>query len=105
MIRCHRDPDGFCRVDPIDVHPLVGTYLEQDVQGDLATCDDLVRILDEVEQGRCSEWSGTGNVHTLTIRKSRVSIENEWDDSLGQAQIPLSLFRQCVVAWRQCIAS
>ena len=105
MISCYRDSHGFPRVEPNDVHPLVGWYLEQDIQQSPATCDELLAILDEVEGGKRSEWSGTGNAHTLTIKPEEVSIVNEWDENHSQAQIPLSLFRQCIEVWRVFISS
>jgi len=105
MIICYRDSYGFPRVEPNDVHPLVGLYMEQDIQGSPGTCDELLAILHEVERGTRSEWSGTGNAHTLTVKLDGISVANEWDESLGQARIPLDLFRQCIEAWRTCISS
>lgn len=104
MISCYRDSYGFARVKPNDMNPLVGLYFEQDIQGSQPTCDELLAILDEVEGGKRSEWSGTGNAHTLTIKCDGVCIVNEWDESLGQALVSLALFRQCIEAWRKCIS-
>ena len=105
MISCQRDADGYCRVDADDVHPAVGAYLEQDVQEDPATCQDLLDALDAVQAGRQPEWSGTGNAHTLTIRSDAVVIHNEYDDSLGDAVLTPDVFRGCVQAWQACITS
>ena len=104
MIKCYRDSIGICRADSKDVHRLVGTYLEQDLQGSLIMCNELMSTINEIECGARREWSGTGNAHTITIRADGVSIKNDWDDSLGIAEISLNLFRQCVEAWRRCVS-
>jgi uncharacterized protein YacL (UPF0231 family) len=105
MIRCFRDSNGWCRVDPNDVHPLIGAYLEQDVQNDLAACQELTALLDDIASGRRDHWSGTGNAHTVKMQPNEVSIINEYDGSLGIARMPLDLFRNCIEAWKDCISS
>ena len=105
MIKCYRDEQGFRRVDPNGLHPLIASYLEQDVQGSRSACQELVGIIAEVADGCRTEWSGTGNAHTVTIRPGVVVIHNEWDDSLGDARLPLGLFLDCVEAWNAYIAS
>ena len=105
MIRCYRDANGYFRVEANDVHPLIGAYLEQDLQGDQAACQQMTAVLDEVSSGRRARWSGTGNAHTVNIQDHEVLIINEYDDSLGPAKIPLNVFRQCIEAWKKCISS
>ena len=105
MIECFRDENGFSRVNPNDVHPLVATFLEQDVQASTPTCDEFLGLLDEIENGRRGDWSGTGNAHHVAITKDLVTITNAWDDSLGVALIPMPLFRECVAAWRSHIST
>lgn len=105
MIKCYRDASGYCRVDAADMHPLIGSYLEQDVQNSRATCDELKTILNEVSTGTRDEWEGTGNAHTLTIHRDGVTIDNIWDDSLGTANMSIELFRSCVEEWSRCIAT
>ena len=105
MIKCYIDVSGYHRVDANDVHPLIGSYLEQDVQRYPTACDEVLKSLEEVEKGIRDSWSGTGNAHTVTIDPDGVSIVNEWDDSFGMARLSHSVFRQSVEAWRQFIAS
>lgn len=105
MIKCYRDADGHRRVDPRDVHPLISAYLEQDVQGSRETCRKLLRILDAVASDSMPEWSGTGNAHTVTIRRDGVDIVNEWDDSLGEAHLTLDEFRRCLQEWTRFLES
>jgi uncharacterized protein YacL (UPF0231 family) len=105
MIKCYLDEKGYCRVDANGLHPLIGAYLEQDVQGDLGECQELLGIIEDVKAGRQVEWSGTGNAHTVIIGPDVVVIHNEWDDSLGDARLPLVVFRECVEVWKACISS
>ena len=103
MIKCYQDERGYPRVDPNGLHPLIAAYLEQDVQGSRGACQELLAALEEVKNGRLPEWSGTGNAHTVSIRPDVVMIHNEWDDSLGNAHLPLDVFRGCIEAWEACI--
>lgn len=99
MIRCHRDENGINWAEPVGVHPLVATYLEDDIQGSPESARRVLTILDDVESGKLGEWVGTGNAHTLTVRRAGVGIENVWDESLGAAAVSLKVFRECVEAW------
>ena len=103
MIKCYRDSKGMRRVDANDVHPLIGPYLEQDIQNSWRGCDCLLQVIEDMSSGKQEEWKGTGNAHTLTIRDNKVTIENDWDDSMGTANISLSVFRECVLAWREFV--
>jgi|SRR5271163_805785 uncharacterized protein YacL (UPF0231 family) len=104
MIRCYRDSNGYCRVVSNGLHPLVGAYLEQDVQSDLAACDELIALIDDIVGGRRECWTGTGNAHTVIMKADGVSLINEYDDSLGIGHIPLDVFRKCIETWRECIS-
>jgi uncharacterized protein YacL (UPF0231 family) len=104
MIKCYRDKEGYLRVDANGLHPLIAAYVEQDVQGDPAACLELLSIIDEVKNGHRVGWSGTGNAHTVTIRPDVVVIHNEWDDSLGDAYMPVEDFRCCIETWLACIS-
>ena len=105
MIRCYRDFNGYCRVDSKDIHPLIGAYLEQDIQNDLMACQEMIDLLDDVSHGRRDRWTGTGNAHTVTLQPSEVSISNEYDESLGVAKMPINVFRSCIESWKKCISS
>ncbi len=99
-LKCYLAANGFRRFEASDLHPLIATYLEQDVQG-LASCNEVISIVDEIVVGKRGHWEETGNAHVVTVGSRGVSICNLWDDSLGEAhEIPLDVFRQCLVAWR-----
>lgn len=99
MISCYIDAAGFPRVDVRDMPPLIGAYLEQDVQSDSASGREIIQALDDVIAGRRADWAGTGNAHTITIRPDCVVIHNDWDETADDATLPPLAFRQCIVAW------
>lgn len=105
MIRCYRDAKGYCRADANDLHRLIPCFLEDDVQGSVATCQELIDIVDAVRSGRLGEWEGTGNAHTVTITPGQVTIRCEFSDEFGIAHIPPAVFRECLEAWMACITS
>ena len=105
MIRCYRGKDGYPRVDVGEAHPEIGRFLEGDVQSSMGHCKELIEIAEQVELGRCPSYSGTGNAHTVTITPTGVTIENEWDESLGIAKLSIAEFKQCLQLWLECIST
>jgi hypothetical protein len=105
MISCYRDTDGYPRVHVGDGRPVIGSFLEQDVQGSVASCREYLAAAEDVGRGRKPEWSGTGNAHTVLIRPTGVTIENVWDERLGVAELSVEEFKQCLNAWIECISS
>jgi hypothetical protein len=63
----------------------------------------MLGVLDAVESGGRSEWSGTGNAHTVSINRSGVEIVNVWAASSGQAHLSVDEFRSCILTWRRCL--
>lgn len=105
MIKCYRDEKGYRRVNPNGLHPLIATFLEEDVQSGFVGCQELLNTLGEIRDGRRVEWSGTYNAHAVTIGLDGAVIENLWDDSLGVAHLPLDVFRGCIEAWAAFFSS
>lgn len=102
-IRCYRDSHGFPRVSVDRGHPNIGAFLEQDVQGSVDGAKEYLTIAEDVEQGRRSDWTGTGNAHTVTIQPGRVAIENIWDEDLGIAELSIEQFKHSLRQWLACI--
>jgi hypothetical protein len=104
MIRCFRDEKGLRRVEVIDGHPNIGSFLEEDIQDSAVACQECIAAAEGVEAGNLPEWSGTGNAHTVTIRPGGVSIENVWDDSQGVGEMSIPEFKQCLGSWLRFIS-
>lgn len=99
MIGTYRDEEGYRRFNPNGLHPLIATFLEEDVQSGPSGCRELLNTIEEIKGGRRSEWSGTYNAHAVTIRPDGVVIENLWCNTLGVAHLPLNVFRDCLETW------
>ncbi len=98
--KMHKDRFGILRADYPKRYQALGFYLEQDVQTSTAVCDSLLLLCSKVLAGELAEWSRTGNAHTLTIRRSSVLIENEFDDSAAMCEISMSEFQVALKSWR-----
>ena len=90
---------------PNGLPPLIATFLEEDVQSGPSGCQELLNTIEEIENGRRLQWSGTYNAHAVTIRPDGVVIENLWSDSFGVAHLPLEVFRGCLKAWAAFFSS
>ncbi len=101
--KMYKDDFGIFRAIYPKEYQELGFYLEQDVQSSIAACDMLLSMCDNISVGDLAEWLGTGNAHTLTIRRSSVCIENEFDDSAPTCEISLSEFQDALKSWRTLI--
>ncbi len=97
------DSDNCPRAEYPPPFEMIGWYLEQDVQSSLSTCDELLRLCDDFCKGRRDEWQGTGNIHTVSIRDSRVQIENEFTDSAASCVLSIDDFKTALLSWRELI--
>jgi uncharacterized protein YacL (UPF0231 family) len=104
-IRCYRDKFGSRRVDTRGKHHNIGSFLEEDIQGSDNSCQETLEIVQAVAEGKLSEWEGTGNAHTVTIKPNGVTIECIWDESLGVAELSLDDFRECLKEWLAFIST
>jgi uncharacterized protein YacL (UPF0231 family) len=103
MLKCFRDNHGLLRAEFGDRGGVLGSFLEQDIQGSVASCKHFLELIAEMEQGRRKEWSGTGNAHTVTIRPDGVVIENAWDETLPVSRVSLQEFKECLSEWLKCV--
>jgi uncharacterized protein YacL (UPF0231 family) len=99
LIRCYLDKFGICRVDTLGKHQNIGDFLEGDIQGSVNACQEMLEIVQSVAEGKQSEWCGTGNAQTVTIKPGGVTIECIWDESSGVAELSLDDFRECLTEW------
>ncbi|MBI1929410.1 YacL family protein [Candidatus Poribacteria bacterium] len=109
VVKCYIDPSGIRRAEVSPPYELVGWYLMDDVQGGIYSCKELLSIIEKVKTGVESEYSGTGNAHTITITKDKVVIENEYlieseDCDISRiCEIPLFEFEKALTQWFELI--
>jgi uncharacterized protein YacL (UPF0231 family) len=99
------DGNGFKRVEYDHPCELLGWYLEQEVQSSRATCAALQSECDAVLSGKKSEWQGTGNAHTVTIKNGNVVIENEFDEDAAPCKISIEEFKIALGEWNRFACS
>jgi hypothetical protein len=104
MIKCYIDEHASRRAEVNSPYEMVGWYLEQDIQGGVNSCRRLFGIIEKVKNGVESEYSGTGNAHTITITSDKVVIENEYSDPLETCEVPLIKFEKALKEWFQFIS-
>ncbi|HNX98779.1 MAG TPA: YacL family protein [Candidatus Aminicenantes bacterium] len=97
--RFYRDAAGACRAQVDLEKELLGRFLEADVQGSQATCDNLLAALDEVAAGRRKRWQQTGNAHTLIVGRRRARIRAEFG-SAPDLILPFGELVQALREWR-----
>jgi uncharacterized protein YacL (UPF0231 family) len=97
--RFFRDDDGSLRAATGRQRRLLGRFLEADIQGGRALCDEVLAALDDVVAGRRRRWEMTGNAHSLSAgrRTSRIHAE------AGRAAdllLPTCELRLALLEWR-----
>ncbi len=101
--RFYRDGRGDCRAEVAPSRLLLGRYLESDIQGSVAMCDDALQAIADVEAGRRRRWRLTGNAHTLSFGRRRARIRAEFG-SEPDLLLPLEELRRALLAWRALLA-
>jgi len=99
------DSHGYPRAEYQPPHEVLGWYLEQDVQNSPATCEELLRLSDEVINGNRPDWQGVGNAHTLSIKGNCVCIENEFSDSGTLCELSIEDFKTALLSWKELVGS
>lgn len=93
------DADGSLRANVAAPCEVLGWFLEQDVQNDIAWGRELISIVDNVVTGKRSTWQGTGNAHTLTLTPGEAHIENEYTQDVRPCSISPDTFKQVLTDW------
>jgi uncharacterized protein YacL (UPF0231 family) len=97
--RFFRDDDGGLRAATGRARRLLGRFLEADVQGSRALCDEVLAALDDVMAGRRKRWQMTGNAHTLSAGRRRARIHAETGRA-ADLLLPTSELRLALLEWR-----
>ncbi len=97
--RFYRDAQGDLRAETGRDRRLLGRFLEADMQGSNAMCDEVLSALDDIAAGRGKRWQMTGNAHTLVISKRRARIHAEFGRSKDLLLSPAAL-RLALLEWK-----
>jgi uncharacterized protein YacL (UPF0231 family) len=99
------DSDGFPRAEFSPPFQPLGCYLEQDVQGSIATCEEVLANCVDVINGEKNDWEGGGNAHTVSVERNRVTIENDFAETGQVLVISIEDFMSAVRLWKQLLQS
>lgn len=99
------DSRGYPRADYQSPEEVLGWYLEQDIQGSAKACDELLRVCDELVEGKRSDWEGVGNAHTVSITDGIVTIENEFSDTAQSCTVSVEDFRTAIKSWKDLLGT
>lgn len=105
QVRYYRDSYSLPRADVGPPHEVVGWFLEQDLQGDVAACRRLLNLLNEVESGIMTSFESTGNAHTVTLGRNGARIENEYAEPPVAGDSSLDDLKQAISGWLRLLTS
>lgn len=77
-------------------------FLSGDIQRSLFGVSEYITACDNVDSGVMETWSGTGNAHTVTIKKDGVNIFNEYSEEELDIN-SIKTFKNHLESWRQLL--
>jgi len=98
------DKQGFRKVETSIGHEVLGWFLEQDIQGCIEDCEELLQTCDKIEKGVSDSWKGTGNAHTIIVTKDNVTIVTEFAIPETSCSISLQEFQMAIKKWQDFIS-
>ncbi len=96
----YRNSVGDPRAEFEPPYELLGHFLESDIQGSIAICDEILGKLDEVVAGKIKEWQQTGNAHTVVLSQDGACIEAEFGNIQEPCRLTLERFKKAVSDWK-----
>ena len=98
------DEQGYPSLDVDYDYHVLADFLSGDVQRSLFGVNEYITACNNVSSGTMAIWSGTGNAHTVTIKKDSVNIFNEYsEEDLYISSI--AEFKSYLEMWKQLLIS
>ncbi|GAA3581073.1 hypothetical protein GCM10023078_06200 [Gibbsiella greigii] len=101
-MKFYKNSDGYLKVEADESMHLVSSFLEHDVQNSVYGVDEYLSACDSVSNGDVPRWEGTGNAHTVTIKKNGVNIYNEYTNEEMNIST-ISEFKKILENWKKLI--
>ncbi|CED56790.1 putative uncharacterized protein [Aliivibrio wodanis] len=98
------DEQGYPFLDVEYEYHVLADFLLGDVQSSLYGVNEYLSTCDDVTSGKIEMWSGTGNAHTVTIRKNGVNIFNEYTEEELDIN-SIDEFKNYLENWKQLLIS
>lgn len=98
------DDKGYPFLDIDYEYHVLADFLSGDIQRSLFGVNEYITACDNVEIGVMPTWSGTGNAHTVTIKKDGVNIFNEYSEEELNIN-SIENFKSYLESWKQLLIS
>ena len=95
----YRDEAGDPRARAERDREALAHFLESDVQGSATFGLEILAAIEAVTEGRLSEWTRTGNAHTLVLSAEGAAIEPDFHEESEAGLVPLDDLREAVTRW------
>jgi uncharacterized protein YacL (UPF0231 family) len=99
QIKFYKDNYGFRRAECPPAFEVVGSYLEEEIQGSIQNGWRLIELINDIQTDRQASWEGTGNAHTVTLTPNFARIVNEFSDDVAPCEISLENFKKVIIEW------
>lgn len=96
------DEQGYPFLDIDYEYHVLADFLTGDIQSSLSGVNEYITACDNVDSGIIETWSGTGNAHTVTIKKDGVNIFNEYSEEELDIN-SIEKFKNHLENWRQLL--
>ncbi|MBV7407313.1 hypothetical protein [Enterobacter sp. ENT03] len=98
------DEQGYPFLDIDYEYHVLADFLSGDIQRSLFGVNEYITACNHVDSGVIEAWSGTGNAHTVTIKKDGVNIFNEYsEEELDISSI--EEFKSYLESWKKLLIS
>lgn len=94
-----RHPTGAAAASGDPSELVLANFLEDDVQGSVKACDQILAAIAGVNVASAEPWSQTGNAHTIELSADGAVIAATAYEAKEYA-ISLAALKQVVKAWR-----
>ena len=94
----YMDSEGYAKVKTTPKYALLGQYLESEIQGIAAICQDLLVAIADIERGDRAEVQGVGNGYGLAITLDKATIWSEFTEPQMFLELPLEMFKRSLQA-------
>lgn len=95
----YRDAAGDPRAQCKGPGAMMAGFLESDLQGSVASAQEVLRAIDGVKSGEIPDWERTGNAYTLALTPEGAILWNEMDIEVEPYKMSLADLRQTVAEW------
>jgi hypothetical protein len=107
LISARRHPAGYLEGRPRPGSgrhgEILASFLQSDVQGDLATAEELLDEIAAAERGEKSQPGGVGNAFSIAIASNGATIRNAVLEGATPERFTLSELRAALETWASAI--